>query len=267
MEPKINTVCAKEIKMRYFTFGEGTKDMVILPGLSIIPVMESAKAVADAYAMFGKEYRVWVFERRENLPDEYSVEEMANDTAKIMKSLNIKDACIFGTSQGGMMAQVIAIRYPELVRKMILASTCADTASLDGESAIGEWIDLAEKKKIHELNRSLAEKIYAPETVRRFKEVFDGMEEAITEERLARFLILARGIKEFNISGSLNAIRCPVLVLGSVDDKVIDSALMEKLAEEAGAQIYLYKGYGHAVYDEAPDFKERIMEFFRAENA
>ena len=267
MEPKIYTACAKEIKMRYFTFGEGTKDMVILPGLSIIPVMESAKAVADAYAMFGKEYRVWVFERRENLPDEYSVEEMANDTAKIMKSLNIKDACIFGTSQGGMMAQVIAIRYPELVRKLILASTCANTGSLGGDSAIGEWIDLAKKKKIHELNRSLAEKIYAPETVRQFKEVFDGMEGAITEERLARFLILARGIKGFNVSGHLNAIRCPVLVLGSVDDKVIDSALMEKLAEEAGAQIYLYKGYGHAVYDEAPDFKERIMEFFRAENA
>ncbi|MDO4876652.1 MAG: hypothetical protein Q3987_04635 [Oscillospiraceae bacterium] len=34
-----------------------------------------------------------------------------------------------------------------------------------------------------------------------------------------------------------------------------------ELSEIKGSEVYVFKGYGHAVYDENPEFKERANEF------
>ena len=48
---------------------------------------------------------------------------MAKDQVEVMKKLGISKASIIGVSQGGMIAQCIAIDYPELLDKLVLAVT------------------------------------------------------------------------------------------------------------------------------------------------
>jgi pimeloyl-ACP methyl ester carboxylesterase len=50
-----------------------------------------------------------------------SYEQMADDTAALLGQLNIKNADFFGYSMGGGIALQIAIRHPDLVRKLVLA--------------------------------------------------------------------------------------------------------------------------------------------------
>ena len=58
-------------------------------------------------------------------------------------------------------------------------------------------------------------------------------------------------------------IQIPTLILGSIKDQVIAPKEMIFLHEQLpDSEIYLYEDYSHAVYDEAADFKERIMTFF-----
>ena len=38
--------------------------------------------------------------------------------------------------------------------------------------------------------------------------------------------------------------------------------IAEKLDERKDFKLYMYKGYGHAAFDTAPDYRERIMKFF-----
>lgn len=261
---RIEEARAGDVKMSYFCFGEGKRNFVILPGLSIISVMLSADAIADAYAAFGRDYKVWVFDRRSDLPEEYKISDMAKDTAEIMKKLGIEDACIFGTSQGGMIAQLIAERYPELVHCLLLGSTVSRIGEIGTESVLGRWIALAEEGKTHELNASFSEYVYSPETVLQFKEVFAAMEKSITGEDMKRFLILAKGTEYFNAYDGLAQITCPVLILGSEKDRVLDVENMKKTAEILGCDIYLYPDFSHAVFDEAPDYKSRLLSF--AEN-
>src|SRR5262249_17191089 len=45
-------------------------------------------------------------------------EQMADDTAALLRHLEIKEADIFGYSMGGGIALQIAIRHPDLVRKL-----------------------------------------------------------------------------------------------------------------------------------------------------
>jgi pimeloyl-ACP methyl ester carboxylesterase len=51
-----------------------------------------------------------------------SYEQMADDTAALLRHLGIEQADIFGFSMGGSVALQVAIRHPEIVRKLVVAS-------------------------------------------------------------------------------------------------------------------------------------------------
>jgi pimeloyl-ACP methyl ester carboxylesterase len=52
----------------------------------------------------------------------FSFEQMADDTATLLRQLGIKKIDVYGYSDGGMVALEIAMRHPELVRKLALSS-------------------------------------------------------------------------------------------------------------------------------------------------
>jgi pimeloyl-ACP methyl ester carboxylesterase len=56
---------------------------------------------------------------------EYTIRLFADDTAGLMDALGISRAHVLGISMGGMIAQELAINYPEKVSKLILCSTCS----------------------------------------------------------------------------------------------------------------------------------------------
>ncbi|MBR2121889.1 MAG: alpha/beta hydrolase [Lachnospiraceae bacterium] len=264
MAVQIETVKTAESEMRYFRFGEGTKNMVILPGLSLQDLMPMADTIADAYSLFTEDFTVWFFDRRTDIPEGYTIEAMAEDTARAMKKLGLKDIYLFGVSQGGMIAQCIAAAYTGLVCRMVLASTASRTDEGSISTVCGRWKELAGECSGAELFCAFAKDIYTPSFYEAYKDAIMSAGEKITEEELDRFRKLLAAVGGFNISGKLTLINCPVLVLGAAQDTVTDAGRMAETAQELGWESFIYEGYGHAVYDEAPDFKERILGFFQS---
>ncbi|MBR0085002.1 MAG: alpha/beta hydrolase, partial [Lachnospiraceae bacterium] len=251
--------------MRYFRFGTGLKTMVILPGLSVQSVMDQAQAVANEYDIMKDDFTVYVFDRREELPEEYTVHQMAEDTALIMQELGLKDVYLFGASQGGMMALEIAIDHPELVRRMVLGSTTSHVR--DGQYELLErWAYLARTKEKRELYLEFAQALYPQEIYEAYKDMFIQAAETVTDKDLERFIILTEGTKGFNVTDRLDRIKCPALVIGVYEDAVLDSDATMEIAEKLEAvpdfKLYMYIGHGHAAFDTAPDYRERIYRFF-----
>lgn len=68
------------------------------------------------YRTYAKYFKVYLFSRKNMIPKDYTIADMADDQAKVLKTLGISDACVMGVSQGGMISMHLAAKYPELVQ-------------------------------------------------------------------------------------------------------------------------------------------------------
>ena len=261
----VGTVRTEEFSMDYIRFGRGSKTLVILPGLSVQSVTGSAEAVARAYEPFSDEYTVYLFDRRKELPESYTVKEMARDTAEAIRVLGLRDICLFGASQGGMIAGTIAAGNPDLVKALALGSTAVRVTPA-GFRTVENWVGLAKSGDAEGLYLAFGERVYPPEVFEQYREILTETAKTVTEAELKRFVVLAEGMKGFDMTDELAHIECPVLVLESRDDEVLGPEAAEQFEELADIrpdfELYLYEGYGHAAYDTAPDYKDRLARFF-----
>lgn len=259
---KTELVRVNDIEMEYFSFGNGERAFVILPGVSTRSVMLSAMAISAAYRDFSKDYTVYVFDRRRNMPSPYPVRQMAADTAAVMRQLGIRNADIFGASQGGMMAMCISIDSPELVRRLALGSTAASVDDQVKEST-KRWVSLAQGGDMTALTAELIDSLYSGNTIAKYRDFLIHMNDGMDENDIRRFILQSEAIDGFDITDEMDKITCPVLVIGSEGDRLLPPRFSRRIAEKLNAALYMYGSeYGHCVFDEAPDYKQRLLDFF-----
>jgi len=261
---EIMTVKTETFEMDYFKFGHGRKNFVIIPGVSVQSVMKSAQAISDSYKILTEDFTVYVMDRRKDIPPSYSVYDMARDTAEALRALNLDNVYIFGASQGGMIAMKIAIDNPELVKCLILGSTSARLSKEDFK-VFEDWIKLAKSGNAEKLYLSFGEKVYSKSVFEKIRGVLIESAKTVTAEELKHFIIIVEGGIGFDVVDDLEKISCPVLIIGAKDDEMLDSnasaQIMEHLSGKTFCELFIYDGYGHAAYDVAPDYKERILKF------
>ena len=256
------TVKIKNTTMDYVVFGKGAKPLVIIPGLSLNRVEGAGFSLAYMYRIFAKEYRVYVFDRKEVISEGYTIKQIAEDTAYAMKTLGIAKAYVFGVSQGGMVAQYLAMDYPELVEKLVLGVT------LSGQNetlkkAVETWIQFAENHDMQGFVEDMLFKMYSKQYIKKYQMFIPLMIKMSQKADLNRFIILAKACLTCDTYEELHKITCPVLVLGGKQDKVVTGEASEEIAGKLSCEIYMYEDFGHAVYEEAKDFNERIYNFLK----
>lgn len=255
------TVKTGRFEMDCAVFGKGQRPFVILPGISAEPVVPSAGSVALAYGSFAERCRVFLFDRVRELPEDYTVEQMAEDTAEAMKELGIENAFVFGASQGGMIAMCLAADHPELVAKAVFGSS---SLRLDGNERLlmERWIRLAEEEKAEELYDDMYRHIYSQEYYDRYAAAFALLAANGTKEGCRRVKILAKACLAFDFTKHKGLIRCPALSVGARQDRVLGSEASKRIAAFTGGELFMYEKGSHAVYDEAPDYKEKLLAFY-----
>lgn len=246
--------------MEYVKLGRGSKTFVLISGIGMTSVLSSSEAVGNLYGRFLEDYTLYLFDRGEILPSDLNVSAMAQDTVEILQAEGVTEAVFTGMSQGGMIAQQIAIDYPSMVTKLIICSSCCGP----NEIAVQVLARLRELSCVHDvkgINNAFVDLVYSETTKEKFGEFFKAHELDGTPEQCERFVVLLDACRDFDCRARLSEIKCPVLVLGSLKDKVLGGEGSLEIARILNCQIYMYEGYGHAVYDEAPDFLDRIEKF------
>lgn len=256
------TLKTSKIEIDYACFGYGNKNLILIPGLSLRGVKGAALSLAYMYRIFAKEYRVYVFDKRNNLPNNYTIEDLANDLAYVMEELHIEKADVFGVSQGGMIAQYLAINYPQLVNKLVLGVTASKTNDVI-RSVINEWINMAENNEYDNMTRHMLEQLYSDTYLKKYKWLLPIASKLSKPKDFTRFITLAKACLTCNAYERLDEIKCPVLVLGGKKDNIVTGAASIEIAEKLKCEIYMYDNLGHAAYEEATDYNERIFKFLK----
>lgn len=218
---------------------------------------------AIMYKMFAKDYRVYVFSRKNKLEPGYTTKDMAADLKQAMDMIGIPKADILGVSQGGMIAQHFAINYPEAVDKLVLAVTSARPNTYI-EKVLPPWIDMAKRDAFHELMVDNMLKMYTDEYIRKNKWMLKVAGKFGKPKTYDRFLIMAGACINHDCFDMLHTIQTPTLVMGGEKDIIVGPESSREIASQIpGAKLKMYPEYGHALYEEAKDFNDVVMEFLR----
>ena len=264
-ENLVHTVCAGDLEMEYARIGSGPKPLIVIPGLSIKSVMKSAASLEGPYKIFKEKYTLYFFDRKKDAKPGYSLTEMADDQVAALKALGIEKADIYGLSQGGMIAQYMAIRNPEIVNKLVLGSSTSK-AEPQQLKTIRNWARLARARETTTLVNSFIDDCFSEKFAARYRRALLALYKEISDEEQDRFAIFADACDYVDTYNDLGKIRCQVLVLGAGKDLVTTPEASVKIAEKLKdacipCEFYMYEDCGHAVFDELPDYKKRIFDF------
>ena len=249
--------------MDYIRFGGGQRALVMLPGLGdgLRPMKGTALPMAFMYRMFAKDFTVYAFSRKNELPEGYTTRDMAKDQAEAMGQLGIERADIFGVSMGGMIAQHLSTDYPEKINKLILTVTSARPNPILQES-INEWVSLAKRGDHSAFMDSNLRRIYSDGYYRKNKWMAPIVGRLTKPKSYDRFFVQADACLTHDAYERLQEIKAPTLVIGGGQDKALGGEASKEIAVAIpNAELRMYAQWGHGLYEEAKDFNKVVIDF------
>jgi pimeloyl-ACP methyl ester carboxylesterase len=205
----------------------------------------------------------------------YTLSDMAADTAGLMDALGFDSVHLVGASMGGMIAQMIAINYPERVRSLtsMMSNTGAPNVGLPDFAAIGDlgappqddrqgyiqW-QLKALKAIGSPRYPFDEKAMAERSGRAWDRDHDPL--SMLRQSVA---VLKSGDR----TEPLRSLHVPTLVIHGDSDKMCDVSGGRATAEAIpGADLVIYEGMGHGFPQPLwSEFASRIADLvFRVES-
>lgn len=262
---KDTTLYINDFSMNYISFGKGKKNLILIPGLGDGLTTVKGKSIPFSllYQAYTKDYTVYSFSRRNEMEEGHTTKDMAMDLKKAMDALNLSSVDVVGVSQGGMIAQELAILYPEVVNKLVLVVTTARKNDLI-EEKIDYWKDLILKDDYQTFMDDNVKQMYSLAYYKKNKWMIPIVSFFTKPKSLKRFLIMADACVSHNSYHELEKIQADTFIIGGKLDKVVGFEPSIELNEKIkGSECYIYENHGHALYEEAIDFNTKVLTFLR----
>jgi 3-oxoadipate enol-lactonase len=192
----------------------------------------------------------------------YAIEMFAQDYAALADALGVTKACVVGLSQGGMVAQSLALIRPDLVTSLILISTsCKSAPSLrDNMEARIAAMDKAGPQAAAKI---AAESIFSPAWRAAHPGELDRFYAWRSAMPTAPLNAATRALYDFDLSPKLPQLNKPTLVIaGEADVLTRPEGMKEIAALIPGAEFRLIPGAGHMIPVEQPKLVEELISAF-----
>jgi pimeloyl-ACP methyl ester carboxylesterase len=194
----------------------------------------------------------------------YTFKGLAHSCILLIESLKCERVALLGHGMGGMVAQEVVARRPDLVSRLVLCGTSPAFGDPGGawqrDFVARRSAPLTAGKSMAELAEILVPQMVGPgslpEGVRLATHCL-GQVPAATWRRALEC------IATFDRRGNLGHIRVPTLVIAGEHDRNAPPAMMKKMADHIAHATYIeMKGLGHLQNLEAPDdFDGLVLNF------
>ena len=244
--------------------------LILSPGLG-----GSADYWRPNLGTFAERYRVLLYDHRgtgrseRTLPDEVTVEAMAQDVLDLMDAIGVQRAHLLGHAAGGLIGLALALLAPERVDRLVVFN---GWARLDPYTARCFDVRLAVLRDSGAETYIRAQPIflYPPDWIMVHSEALDAEAAAQLvhfpgaaniEKRIA-------AVRNFEVADRLTAIANPVLVLATADDHLVPCHCARDLSEllPNSTRMLQFSG-GHASnVTEPEDFHARVLPWLAGED-
>ena len=120
---------------------------------------------------------------------------------------------------------------------------------------------MTEKEDYKTLTYDMAEKMYSDKYLKKYKPLLPLLTLIQKPKDKERFITLAKSCLSCEAYDRLNEIKCPTLVIGGGQDKIVGKEASIEIAEKLGCEIFIYDDLGHACYEEATGFNKKVYDF------
>jgi pimeloyl-ACP methyl ester carboxylesterase len=248
------------IKLYYKTYGEG-EPVILIGGLG-----SQLQSWVTQIPIYSKYFKIVVFDNRgsgkSDKPEAgYSTQDMAHDTASLMKELGIESAHVVGKSMGGMIAQWLAILYPEKVRKLVLGSSSASRDEV-GNEILRMGREIATKmgtKAVWLIALYLGyTRGYIEENLGTIKEVMSSVPE--DPEALIGYIGQSFACEGHNTRELLTQINSSTLVMAGESDLIVSPKRSRELGERIpNSVVKVFDGVGHGFWRERQEQVDKLV--------
>jgi pimeloyl-ACP methyl ester carboxylesterase len=252
----------------YNRVGHGSRPLIIFQGLVFFENKPLPARMIWLYARYyqylEEDYTTYLVLPKAGLPDGYSMQNMADDYATMIRDEFGEPLDVIGVSTGGSIAQYFAADHPKLVRKLVIHSS-AYTLSDATRRAQMQAGHLARQHKWRAAYAAMLSPVNATGPVARL-----GM--FLMQVLLTGMFGVPKGASDFvatieaedkhNFKERLGQITAPTLVVAGDQDPFYPVDLFRETADGIpNARLILYKGMGHPA--SGKQFRRDVLRFLK----
>jgi pimeloyl-ACP methyl ester carboxylesterase len=256
----------------YNRFGSGSQNIVIFQGLVFEnkPLTGLMRAIfTDSYKFLAEDYTTYIVTRKPGLPDGYTLKNISDDYATMIREEFGGPIDVLGVSTGGSIVQHFAADHPDLVRRLVIHSS-AYTLSDIAKSVQLRVGHLARQRQWRAAYAALLAFIvprsgvmkYAAKPLIWLGSMLGGMLFGAPADP-SDLVVTIEAEDKHDFKNRLMQITAPTLVIAGDKDPFYTEALFRDTATGIpNAKLILYKGMGHPA--SGKQFSRDVLTFLRA---
>lgn len=187
---------------------------------------------------------------------------VADRMADVMREAGGKAPIILGNGYGGFVALQMAIRYPDIASRLILAD-CGAAFSEEGRQAFRNMAAAAKAKGLAAITDVVMRRLFAPEFQAAQPELMRDRREAFLRTDPDVLQAACAQLAELDLRPELSRVKMPVLVLVGEHDEATPPPMSHELAAMLpNARLEILAGCAHVPQLQAPRaFLDTIADF------
>jgi 3-oxoadipate enol-lactonase len=247
-----------------------------LEGPTSAPVVTLSHSLATNLSMWDPQvpaltsrYRVLRYDTRghggTDAPEgAYSLEQLAEDARALLQALGIARTQFVGLSMGGFIGQILALKYPHLLQRLVLC----DTTSRVAADARPMWKERIRVAKTHGMEPHVEPTIgrwFTAPFREQHPEVVNPVRAVIRATISAGYIGCCHAIAALDLTDCLHAISVPTLIIVGEDDPATPVAASQTIHERIqGSELVVLKSASHLSNVEQPEAFNRAVTAFLA---
>lgn len=190
----------------------------------------------------------------------FTIDTLADDLIALIEHLKLRQPVLCGLSVGGLVVQAVAVKRPDLVKKLIV---CNSAAKIGDAETWNARIDTIRKGGLAAISEATMQRWFTPASHEERPADIAGYRTMVERQDQAAYLRTAEAIRDADYRSQVKDLKVPALFLAGDQDGSIPAQVVEDTADLVeGSAFEVLDDCGHMTPVEQPEQLAALISDF-----